>query len=372
MSKNQINVILTGGTGTLGSQIIFELLKQENIKTIFLPVRQKNGKSARARIKTILESAAAPEFISKNEGAILNKIKVLDMESFFKPEDFLSKSENNFFIHSAGSVNLSTDTSQKEIIYKGVFEFTKDVFDTFSTFITKFTYISTAFSIGNIGGLIDNDYHNKKSPKYRNFYEEYKHLTERFLLQKGKEENIDIQILRPSVLGGNIFEKSTYFISNYMVYYLLGKFFYKNPLNENSIRIAANFKTGLNIIPVDYVARVIANVFQKKIEQLNIVHSKNTNIVSGMSKIIKTVGFNNFTFLNSSSGGILLEGKNRLENIYYNTIGLHLNQYLISEPYEYDTKLLESIVPIPKYNIEDYLEDTIRYAKKREFRGEGW
>ncbi|MEI6866103.1 SDR family oxidoreductase [Flavicella sp.] len=372
MSKNQLNVILTGGTGTLGSQIIFELLKQENIKTIFLSVRQKKGKSATSRIKTILESAAAPEFISKNKGTILNKIKVLDMDAFFKPENFLSKTESNFFIHSAGSVNLSTDISQKEIIYNGVFEFTKNVFDTFSSFITKFTYISTAFSIGNIGGLIGNDYHSEKIPKYRNFYEEYKHLTERFLLKKGKEKNIDIQILRPSVLGGNIFKKSTYFVSNYMVYYLLGKFFYKNPLNDNSIRIAANFKTGLNIIPVDYVAKVITSVFDKKIEQLNIVHSKSTNIVTGMSKIIKTVDFNNFTFLNSSSGGLLLEGKNRLESIYYNTIGLHLNQYLISDPYEYDTTLLESIVPIPKYNIEDYLEDTIRYAKARKFRGEKW
>ncbi len=367
-----MNVILTGGTGTLGSQIIYELLKLENLNTIFLPVRQKNGKSALSRIKTILESDAAPAFISENKKGILKKIKVLDMDTFFKPEDFLSKTETNFFIHSAGSVNLSTHKSQKEIIYKGVFEFTKEVFDTFSNYITKFTYISTAFSIGNIGGLIENDYHTKKSPNHRNFYEEYKHLTEKFLLQKGKEKNINIQILRPSVLGGNIFEKSTYFISNYMVYYLLGKFFYQNPLNENSIRIAANFNTGLNIIPVDYVAQVITKVFQTQIEQLNIVHSKSTPIISGMSKIIKTVGFHNFTFMNSSSGGLLLEGKNRLENIYYKTIGLHLNQYLISEPYEYDTTLLESIIPIPKYNIEDYLEATIRFAKSKNFKGEGW
>ena len=70
--------------------------------------------------------------------------------------------------------------------------------------------------------------------------------------------------------------------------------------------------------------------------------------------------------------GLLLEGKNRLESIYYKTIGLHLNQYLISDPYEYDTTLLESIVPIPKYNIEDYLVDTIRYAKTKKFKGEGW
>ncbi len=367
-----MNVILTGGTGTLGSQVIYELLKKDSINTIYLPVRDKNGKSAESRIQKILDSDAAPEFIALNKEAILAKVNVLDMDAFFKPELYLTTKEDNFFIHSAGCVNLSTDISQRETIFNGNLEFTKDIFNTFSDYITKFTYISTAFSIGNIGGLIDNDYHNSKEPQYRNFYEQSKHETEKFLLQKGKEKEVEVQILRPSVLGGNIFNKSPYFISNYMVYYLLGKFFYKSPLVGNSIRIAANFKTGLNIIPVDYVAKVIANVFQKQIDQLNIVHSKSTNIVKGMSRIIKAVDFNDFTFLNSSSGGLLLEGKNRLEDIYYKSIGLHLNQYLTSDPYEYDTQLLESIVPIPNYNVEDYLEDTINYAKNKNFKGEGW
>jgi hypothetical protein len=155
------------------------------------------------------------------------------------------------------------------------------------------------------------------------------------------------------------------------VYYLLGKFFYKSNFGENSIRLAANFKTGLNIIPVDYVAKVIACVYLKDVEQLNIVNSVSTNVVEGMSRIIKTVGFNNFTFLNST-GDLLLEGKNKLEEIYYKSIGLHLDRYLTSTPYEYDTTLLESIVPIPKYNIQDYLEDTINYAKTNDFKGAGW
>lgn len=372
MEQNQINVILTGTTGTLGSQVFYELLQQDNIKHIFLPVREKNGKSALQRIQNILNNDATPTFISENKDLISQKIKVLDMVAFFKPATFLSKKETNFFIHSAGSVNLSTDESQRDIIFSGVYEFTKDVFNAFSSYITKFTYISTAFSIGNIGGLIDNDYHTTKKPKYRNFYEEAKHTTEKYLLKKGKENNISIQILRPSVLGGNIFKNSPYFISNYMVYYLLGKFFYKNPLANTSIRLAANFKTGLNIIPVDYVAKIIANVYQKQIVQLNIVHSKSTNIVKGMGRILKAVEFNNFTILNSSTGGALLKGKNRLESIYYKTIGLHLNQYLTSEPYEYDTSLLESILPIPKYNTEDYLENTISYAKSKKFKGEDW
>lgn len=367
-----MNVILTGGTGTLGSQVIFELLTQKQITTIILPVRQKNGQSASARIEKVLKSEAAPSFISDDFSAIMSRVKVLEMDAFFQPENYLSNDETNYFIHSAGCVNLTTDPAHRDAIFEDNVDLTSKIFDAFSPYIEKFTYISTAFSIGNIGGLIDNDYHNETMPIYRNFYEESKHKAEKMLLEKGKEENIEIQILRPSVLGGNIFKKSPYFISNYMVYYLFGKFFYKGFFGEASIRLAANFKTGLNIIPVDYAAKVIATVFPKDIAQLNIVHSTGTNIVKGMSRIIRAVGFENFTFQNVVGNELILEGKNRLEEIYYKSIGLHLGQYLTSTPYEYDTRLLESIVPMPKYNVEDYLEATIQFAKSRGFKGEGW
>jgi thioester reductase-like protein len=99
MEQNQINVILTGTTGTLGSQVFYELLQQDNIKHIFLPVREKNGKSALQRIQNILNNDATPTFISENKNLISQKIKVLDMVAFFKPATFLSKIETNFFIH---------------------------------------------------------------------------------------------------------------------------------------------------------------------------------------------------------------------------------------------------------------------------------
>ena len=101
MSEKLINVVLTGGTGTLGSQIIYELLKLKNIKTIFLPARQKNGKSALARINTILESDAAPEFISKNVSETVKKIHVLDMDTFFNPriDNFKSSRYNTYGIY---------------------------------------------------------------------------------------------------------------------------------------------------------------------------------------------------------------------------------------------------------------------------------
>lgn len=167
-------------------------------------------------------------------------------------------------------------------------------------------------------------------------------------------------------------EAPKYFISKHMVYYLVGKFFYKNSLNEEGMRMVANRGTGLNIIPVDYAAKIIAKVFTKEIKQLNIVHSKSTDLISGFIKIMEAVGFENFTFVNASSDNFILEGKNKLEEFYYNTIGVHLNPYLTSKPYEFDTKILESILPIPNYNLNDYLANTVEYAKLKKFKNERW
>jgi len=363
-----MNVILTGVTGTLGSQIIYELLQQDELKNIYLLIRNKGAISAKQRFNSVLTNEAAPESILENSTAILEKVRVLETESFLNPSAYLDASETNYFIHSAGCVNLTTDSSQKELIFMENLELTKTIFQAFSSYITKFTYISTAFSIGDIGGLIDNDYHNKE-PKYRNFYEASKHATEKFLREEEGKTGVQIQILRPSVLGGNIFKTSKYFISKYMVYYLVGRFFYNNPLGKNStMRLALNSETGLNIVPVDYVAKVIAKVFTKNIDQLNIVQSKSTNVRNGMKRIVEAVGFNDYSFVNTLDGNFVLDAKNKLEDIYYRTIGLHLNRYLTSNPYEFDTTLLESIVPMPVYNVEDYLADTISYAKNNNFK----
>ena len=368
-----MNVILTGVTGTLGSQVLYELLQQKEISKIYLLIRGKGNLTPKQRLTRVLNNPAAPQYVLKHLNCLENRIEVLDTASFLQPETYLSASEKTYFIHSAGCVNLSTDASQKDIIYNGNLTFTKTIFNTFSKYITKFTYISTAFSIGDVGGIIKNDYHQKIQPKFRNFYEASKHATEKFLLKEGQNSSVDIQILRPSVLGGNIYNEAPYFISNYMVYYLLGKFFYNNPLvKHNSIRFAINTLTGLNIVPVDYVAKVIATVFTKNITQLNIVQSKSTNVLNGMKRIVEAVGFSNYKFVNTLDNNFVLEGKNRLENIYYKTIGLHLNRYLTSIPYEFDTTTLETIVAMPKYDIETYLSQTITYAKQHNFVGQEW
>jgi nucleoside-diphosphate-sugar epimerase len=361
-----MHIILTGVTGTLGSQVLLELLKNETIDKISLLIRDKKNLSAQQRFQRIIESEL---FCSetKMHPEVYRRIDVYNSEAFFKPATYLLMKNENYFIHSAGYVNLSTDVSQKELIFKENFSFAKKIFEAFHLYTKKFTYISTAFAIGDVGGKIENNFHDDVVPNYRNAYEESKHKTEKHLLEEGKKKGVQIQILRPSVIGGNVMNTPLNYISKYMVYYLVGKFFHKNPLLEgNEMRLSVNFKTGLNIIPVDYVAKVIVTVLRKNIQELNIVQNKCTNIVTGLTRIIETVGYKQFSFLDN----VLIQNMNKLEKFYYSTIGNHLAPYTLSKPYEFNTSLLEEISPLPNYNLVDYLGETVKYAAENNFKNE--
>jgi len=368
-----MHILLTGATGTLGSRVLYSLFEERfnTITTIYLPVRKKTTVDPEKRIQNVLLSEFAPQFIKDNTAAILNKIIVINADDFLNPASFLGNNTKiDFFIHAAGFVNLSTLPGAKTEIFKENLQFTKDIFFAFHTRISKFIYISTAFASGNVGGRIENDFSTIEAAEYRNHYEASKHASELFLIKACKEENLPIQILRPSVLGGNIWEKPTYFISKYMVFYLFAKFFKSAP-KDDSVRITTTETTGLNIIPTDYAAQVIAKVISRDIEQLNIVHRKETNMMKGIAQILNTVGFTNFSFttdeINTTTGY-----KSELEAYYYETIGVHLHPYMTSKPNEWDTELLESILPIPEYTLEDYLAETVAFAVKHNFRNQKW
>jgi len=367
-----MTILLTGATGTLGSRILFSLLEEkfQEIEHIYLPVRERKSKTPQSRIAVMLASSFAPDFIKKNIEAILYKITVVPADKLLSPITFLGKAKITHFIHSAGLVNLSTAPEAKEEIFEENLEFTKRIFNTYKDLIGKFIYISTAFSVGNMEGIIPNDYLSSEPKAHRNHYEASKYATEKYVMQAGKESGIPVQILRPSVLGGNIMDTPSFFISKYMVFYLFAKFFHRNT-SEDSIRITANSESGLNIIPTDYAAKVIVAAFDTSIEQLNIVHTKTTHINRGISKILETVDFNNFK-LTSSVISIETGFESKLEKFYYDTIGVHLTPYLTSKACEWDTQVLESILPMPHYNLEDYLGDTIKFAKAQGFRGQQW
>ena len=218
--------------------------------------------------------------------------------------------------------------------------------------------------------MIQNDFHNLDfKPEHRNAYEDAKFHSENFIAQECKKTGLPFQILRPSVIGGKMLgTENQYFIPKYMVFYLLAKFFHftsQRKGKQENVRFIVNEETVLNIIPVDYVAKVIVNTFERNdIEQLNIVHNKSFNMAKGLQLILKEVGYTNFTLVQNP---LDFKYKNAIEKLYYESIGKHLNPYFTAAANEYDTTLLNSILEIPKLDQEAFT-NMIRHARLNNFK----
>ena len=370
-----MKIILTGATGVLGSHIMYDILEDfinKNIKgKLYLITRNKGKVSAKDRIVELLSSNYTPKFLlEQGTDSLLQYIEIIDTDLAQIQTDFTIKLKDAYFIHSAGYVNLSTDEDQKEKIFNENAVMTKTIFQLFSPFIKKFIYISTAFSSGIRKGLIVNDFHNLDFKlEHRNAYENAKYHSEEFVINQCKELNLPYQILRPSVIGGKMLgNENLYFIPKYMVFYLMAKFFHftaQRKDQQENVRFSISKETGLNIIPVDYVSKVIVSTFQRTdIVQLNIVHNQSFNLVKGLQLIMKEVGYSNFSII---PNGLDFDYKNTIEKLYYESIGKHLKPYLTSAANEYDTTLLNSILEIPKLDAESFT-NMIRYAKLHNFK----
>ncbi|OQD44474.1 hypothetical protein BUL40_02675 [Croceivirga radicis] len=367
-----MHIILTGATGTLGSQLLFRLLEERfnELNCIWLLVRNKKSVNAAERIQNMLTSAMAPKFVAQNLQAIQDKLRIIEASEALQPEYYLDLNQRYYMVHSAGFVNLSVNPKDETQIFEENLSFTKQLFNAFKPYLKKFVYISTAFAAGKQDGVIGNDYLNNTNAEYRNYYEASKHAAEKYVAQQCGESGIEIQILRPSVLGGNALEKPRFFISKYMVFYLFAKFF-QHKTEQGSVRIQAGNDSNLNIIPTDYAAKVICKVLDQPVEQLNIVNPIGTHILTGISKILEAVNFKNYQLTQEivdSVGGF----ETTLEKFYYETIGVHLTPYLTGKPQKWDTQLLESILPLPNYNPEEYLKANIEYAIDQKFRNQRW
>ena len=370
-----MKIILTGATGVLGSHIMYEILElfiNENIEgKLFLISRNKGKNSATDRINKLLSSSYTPKvLLEKGLEKLYSYIEIIDIDAFLMQDIHLQKIKGTYFIHSAGYVNLSTDIDQKEKIFDENTKITESLFNTFHPYLKKFIYIGTAFSSGVRKGIIANDFHNLDfEPEHRNTYENAKFHSENFIIKQCEKIKLPYQILRPSVIGGKMLgNENNYFISKYMVFYLLAKFFHlsaQRKEKQENVRFIVNESTGLNIIPVDYVAKVIVHTFQREdIQQLNIVHNKSFNIIKGLQLIMKEVGYTNFDLIQNP---LDFNYKTAIEKLYYESIGKHLKPYFTTDPNEYDTTLLNSILEIPKLDAEIFT-NMIRYARLHNFK----
>ncbi|MGV8075655.1 MAG: SDR family oxidoreductase [Syntrophobacteraceae bacterium] len=348
MCRRNINIFLTGGTGLIGRHILYELIKLYIDETfngkIYLSVRKKENANGVGALKGILQHRYLPNYLRHYKtDHLFNIVEEIETDlrsRHLKDKLELMKGDNVYVIHAAASTNLLSDERAESDIYFNNYVASLNLLESVMDYACKFVYISTAFSCGIRKGLLSDSYLSSPRGVYRNPYERYKSAVEDRIVQRCSEKSLDWQILRPGVVCGRLIDEPLYYTSKFDVFYGWGRFFHKYRENlDEYVRIYLNENAGLNILPVDYVAKAVVNGFLTDRKELNIVHSCCTPHTDYLCRILNEVGFKNYEFIDG-----MPTDPNRLEKLYYRTAGSAFTPYISSPPHEYNVGNLKSIM----------------------------
>lgn len=344
------NILITGVTGFIGRHVLYEFINnilQFNYSgKIYLLIRGNNKINSFERLKGILDDEYIPDYLKKYSlDDLLSRVQIIegslgDDKLCNKIENLISNEKKLYVIHCAGSVNLLNNENAESEVVNNNFNGTQKLLRALNKYTYKFIFISTAFSCGIVDGLIENDYscYYGKSD-FRNPYEQYKNTIEKILIDYCSSRSIEYQILRPSVVVGKLIDSPLYYTSKFDVIYGWTKFFWriKDSVGEDIIRIQMDDNSKLNIVPVDYVAKVIKSVFDSDIKFLNIVYPHSIVNRYMFSQMLKAIDFDKYVFVDN-----LPTNLNKYEKFYYRSIHKIYSPYLNNIKNEYNTDYLKS------------------------------
>ncbi len=345
-----MDYLLTGSAGWLGSHILAELLRevleQGKDSRIYLLVRPRGYQSALDRIRTLLNSADMPDYVKAYRKSQLFKplrIIELDLDS---PELAVRlkslKTESLTVLHGADSITLAHPEVKRHEWKLPSQMATRNFVESLPYMkVSRLVYISSAYSCGIQPGTteIRADYRELKVHKFRNLFEAHKNLMENYLEAFCRMHDMPLQIMRPSMLCGRLMDAPLYHASNYEMLYSWARYFFQNRRHivRSKLRMYLHPRGTFNIVPVDYVAKVIIEAMHDPtIHSLNIVNPE-PHLSNDVARVIlERTGISDFKLMDRYPLRM-----NRWERLYSRTIGRVFEPYLAMENQSYNTTFLE-------------------------------
>lgn len=368
-----MNCLLTGGAGIVGSHIIFEWLHkaivEKTVQHLFVVIRDSK-KSANERLLAILQDPSRPDFLNDfTLEACLEKITVLPYDLVSMTKTDLEKHNFTTVIHCAGSTNLQNTADSKEKVHTQNYLVTKQILAQLPTKVTRFIYISTAYSFGIQNEKVDDCIENYSVTKFRNPYEQSKYESELYVKQTCQLKNIDAQILRPSIICGRLIDAPFYETPKFDVFYSWPIFLnkYANKTIKN-FRIWVDKNSGLNIVPVDFVAKAILHAYlNSAIKELNIVNPQQLLHTNYVGAVLASFNINSFEYVSKKPTNL-----NAFEELYYKTIGAIFENYISVPDLQYKTdqihKLIEKLQLKNTLGVHENFMNLINFSVEKEFR----
>ncbi|WP_088322730.1 SDR family oxidoreductase [Polaribacter tangerinus] len=368
-----MNCLLTGSSGIVGSHIMFEwiykALVEKTVNHLFVVIRN-NKKPAKDRLLAILNDSSRPHFLNDFSMAdCLSKITVIPSDLSNIKKQTLEKYNFSTVIHCAGSTSLQHTTDSKEKVQHQNFNVTKQLLTELPHNVKRFLYISTAYSFGIQKDKVTDTIANFKVQEFRNPYEKSKYESEKYVSETCAKKNIISQILRPSIICGRLIDAPFFETPKFDVFYAWAIFLNKYARKASSdFRIWIDQKSGLNIVPVDFVAKAVLHAFlQPNIKELNIVNPTQILHKNYVGDVLRYFKINAFNYVSERP-----ENLNNFEQLYYKTIGVVFEKYISVPDLQFQSetilKFINQLNLSTNLGVHENFMKLIDFSVKKEFK----
>lgn len=394
-----MRIAITGATGLVGSNLLLEIVKQNlnNLQNIHFLIlgKGKNNKTLQQRIQDILLSEG-PNYIGREkvtDKALLavsqENISYIELE-LSRPDMGITTEEHqalhaapiDYFFHSAGVTDFRHAPEAVQLLETVNLKGTKRMVELAKSLnVGEFDFVSTAYACGETFGDIAPDYVNLNQG-FRNPYERVKLQAEMVVRDFQKETGIKCRYFRPSVICGRLMEHELGTTPKFDVFYLWAAFFlrwkmkllsngvvdvYETPL-EMDLRFWGNRDAGLNIVPVDYVVKVMWEVCKQDApgESFHLVGDRETLHLEYSAAILDWMNISGARFVDEPPMDL-----NRIESFYYKTVGKIFKPYATQSPINFLVDNLTAVTTTANLTCPP-IDDTnlrilLNYAKKHQF-----
>jgi len=251
------NILLLGGTGFLGSHLIFCLLEKGYGVTVI--GRSKRGKKLSDRIdELILWFNPRPDLL-KNLTLIEGNVESERFGLSHVEYDNLCKSIDEI-LHCLS--NTSFSESKRDIVYRSNVDTLKPILE-FATNSSckRFHYVSTAYAAGKAEGIC---YEQPITQcNFNNVYEESKAKAESIITNFFQWKPTHLNIIRPSIIYGNsVTGRSNKFNALYYPVRSL-KHIRDIYLNDFHVKLVLTKRGAVNVVPIDHFLKAMLDILEK-------------------------------------------------------------------------------------------------------------
>lgn len=252
MTDKVKTIFLTGITGTLGQDLIEQLLKDTPHHFIVL-ARGKKSLSAEDRIREILSKKGLEAEVGRRvevfDGDITSRWLGLEPAQIEK-----MKASVQLFFHIAA---LTTLNGSEKDCFEINFEGTKNVLELIWKLrregcLERFYYFSTAFVAGSKQTYQSREDELPAKPAHANHYEASKYAAET-KVREAMAEGLPVTIFRPSIVVG---DSETGRVNDFNVIYPFLRLFAHGALTT----LAADLDNSFNIVPIDFVVKAAKEI----------------------------------------------------------------------------------------------------------------